>query len=261
MQPGSAPADARRTQVIGRSPAAVRAAMSQFAATREPELRDALVVSHLGLAHWAAGRFAGRGEAVDDLVQVAVVGLVKAVDRFDPDRGPEFSGYAVSTMLGELKRHFRDRGWDVHLPRGVHDRYLRVRAAVDELTQELHRSPSVDEIAVRAGVSADEVVEATDVATVWRPASLDERFETEDGDEGRQVPGTADLGFSSAEGRADLDPLLARLPSRARLAIRLRFGEDLTQSEIAARLGVSQMQVSRILSSSLARLRAWHAER
>jgi RNA polymerase sigma-B factor len=167
----------------------------------------------------------------------------------------------VSTMLGELKRHFRDRGWDIHLPRGVHDRYLRVRAAVDELTQELHRSPSVDEIAVRAGVSADEVVEATDVATVWRPVSLDERFETEDGDEGRQVPGTADLGFSSAEGRADLDPLLARLPPRARLAIRLRFGEDLTQSEIAARLGVSQMQVSRILSSSLARLRAWHAER
>ncbi len=234
--------------------------MTRFASTRQPDLRDALVVSHLGLAHWAAARFAGRGESVDDLVQVAVVGLVKAVDRFDPDRGPEFSGYAVSTMMGELKRHFRDRGWDVHLPRGVHDRYLRVRAAVDELTQELHRSPAVDEIAERAGVSPDEVVEATDVATVWRPASLDERLETEDGDDERHVPGTADLGFSSAEGRADLDPLLARLSPRARQALRLRFVNDLTQSEIAARLGVSQMQVSRILSSSLTRLRAWHSE-
>jgi RNA polymerase sigma factor (sigma-70 family) len=138
---------------------------------------------------------------------------------------------------------------------------MRPKLAVDELTQELHRSPSVDEIAARAGVRPDEVVEATDVATVWRPASLDERFEADDGDDGRQVPAAADLGFSSAEGRADLDPLLARLSPRARLALRLRFVEDLTQSEIAARLGVSQMQVSRILSSSLARLRAWHVGR
>jgi RNA polymerase sigma-B factor len=235
--------------------------MVRFAATRQPELREELVMAHLGLAHWAASRFAGRGESVDDLVQVAMVGLVKAIDRFDPDRGPEFSGYAVSTMLGELKRHFRDRGWDVHLPRGVHDRYLRVRAAVDELTQELGRSPSLGEIADRARVKPEEVVEATDVAAVWRPASLDERFESDEADEPRQVPTAGDPGFAAAEGRADLDPLLARLPPRARIAVRLRFVDDLTQSEIAERLGVSQMQVSRILSQSLSRLRAWHSRR
>jgi RNA polymerase sigma-B factor len=239
----------------------VRAALAGYAATRRPELREDLVLAHLGLAHWAAARFAGRGEAVDDLVQVAVVGLVKAIDRFDPDRGPEFSGYAVSTMLGELKRHFRDEGWEVHLPRGVHDRYLRVRAAVDELTQELGRSPALDEVADRASVSTEQVVEATDVATAWRPASLDERDDSDDGDDRRHVPGTADPGFLAAEGRADFDPLLARLPPRARLVLQLRFVDDLTQSEIATRLGVSQMQVSRILSQTLSRLRAWHRER
>lgn len=239
------------------APAAIDDALVRYAASREPGLREALVVAHVGLAHWAAGRFAGRGEPFEDLVQVALIGLLKAIDRFDPARGPSFSAYAVATMLGELKRHLRDRSWAVRPPRTLHDRYLRVRSAVDGMTQELGRSPTLEEIAVRAGVAVEEVVEAGEVGAAWRQDSLDERMGPDDWPEARRADLDGDGSLEAVERRADLAPLLSRLSPRARVVVHLRFVEDMTQSQIAAHLGVSQMQISRILAQSLGRLRTW----
>ncbi|MCA1682990.1 MAG: sigma-70 family RNA polymerase sigma factor [Actinobacteria bacterium] len=231
------------------------AALAEYGRTHDPGLRESLVAAHLGLAHWAAARFTGRGEPLDDLVQVALVGLLKALDRFDPDRGSSFSGYAVATMLGELKRHLRDRAWAIRPPRGLHDRYLRVRRAVEELTQEHGRAPAVADIAARTAMTVDEVVEATEVGCAWTQDSLDERLDAGDG----RGPAGTDDRLAAVEERADLAPLLGRLSPRARRVVHLRFVDDLTQTEIARQLGVSQMQVSRILSQSLARLRATSA--
>ncbi|MFN2607899.1 MAG: sigma-70 family RNA polymerase sigma factor [Acidimicrobiales bacterium] len=229
-------------------------ALARYARTRDPALRESLVAAHLGLAHWAAGRFTGRGEPLDDLVQVALLGLLKALDRFDPERGSSFSGYAVATMLGELKRHLRDRSWAVRPPRGLHDRYLRVRRALDDLTQEEGRSPTVDDLAARTGMTLDEVVEASEVGRAWFHDSLDGR---PDGGDGRDPANVDDdERLAAVEERADLGPLLRRLSPRDRRVVHLRFVDDLTQTQIARLLGVSQMQVSRILSQSLAKLRA-----
>jgi RNA polymerase sigma-B factor len=223
----------------------------------DPELLQEIVAEHWGLARWAAERFCDRGEPSDDLVQVALLGLVKAVNRYDPDLGPEFSGFAVVTMLGELKRHLRDHGWAVHLPRPVHDRFLRVSKASEELTQELGCSPTLADVAGRAGVAVDEVVEALEVGSAWRPTSLDAPVGSDDDrDRGPRSPCLADGGdLAAAEDHVVFDALIQPLPPRLRTLVRLRFVDDLTQSEIARRLGVSQMQVSRLLSQSLNTLR------
>src|SRR5215213_10294152 len=139
---------------------ALLSAFSRFAETRDPELRNELVEAHLGLAEYLARRFANRGEPLDDLVQVASLGLTKAVDRFDPERGLEFTTFATPTIVGELKRHFRDKGWAVRVPRRVQELHLRVTRVIDDLATEFGRSPTVQEIAVRAGTTEDEVVEA-----------------------------------------------------------------------------------------------------
>ena len=228
----------------------------EFAATRQPALRDALIEAHLGLAEYLARRFANRGEPLDDLVQVASLGLVKAVERFDPARGLEFTTFATPTIVGELKRHFRDKGWAVRVPRRVQELHLRVTGVVDELQLELGRSPTVAEIAVRAGTSEDEVVEAVDAGSAYRSASLDAGRSDDDESPGLigQL-GELDPGLARAESRAGLNPLLAQLPEREQLMLFLRFYEGKTQSEIAQRLGISQMHVSRLLSRSLERLR------
>jgi RNA polymerase sigma-B factor len=235
---------------------ALHQTFQDFAANRDPGLRDQLIEAHLGLAEYLARRFANRGEPLDDLVQVASLGLVKAVERFDPGRGLEFTTFATPTIVGELKRHFRDKGWAVRVPRRVQELHLRVTGVVDDLQLELGRSPTVAEIAVRAGTSEDEVIEAVDAGSAYRSTSLDaSRGDDEESPGLLGQLGDLDPELARAENRTGLNPLLRQLPDREQLMLYLRFYEGKTQSEIAQRLGISQMHVSRLLARSLDRLR------
>ena len=237
---------------------ALLSAFSRFAETRDPALRNELVEAHLGLAEYLARRFANRGEPLDDLVQVASLGLTKAVDRFDPERGLEFTTFATPTIVGELKRHFRDKGWAVRVPRRVQELHLRMGTVVNSLSQELGRSPTIPEIAQRAEVSVDEVLEAMEAGRAYRFSSID--APAGDDEDRTQSPAAAqlgedDTGLEEVEQRMLLSPLIASLPKREQMIIHLRFFRGMTQSEIAARLGISQMHVSRLLARSLAQLR------
>src|SRR5438477_1421356 len=232
----------------------------EYLRTRDPDLCRQVVDAHTGLAHRLAGRFANRGESPDDLTQVAMLGLVKAVQGFDPDRGLRFSTYATPTILGELKRHFRDRGWAVRLPRRVHDLYLVVQGAVDELAQEHSRSPTIPEIAEHVGAEEEDVIEAIDAGGLRRSTSLDVPAGPADGRSLANSIGDDDDGLVDVERRLTLDALLERLPEPEREIVRLRFVDGLTQLEIARRVGRSQMQISRLLARSLGRLRAWVAD-
>jgi RNA polymerase sigma-B factor len=235
----------------------LRRKFAQFADSRDPRLRDELIEAHLGLAEYLARRFSNRGEPLDDLVQVASVGLLKAVDRFDPERAVEFSTYATHTIVGELKRHFRDKGWAVRAPRRMQELYLRLGKIVSSLSQELGRSPTIQELAAEAQVSEEEVLEALEAGQAYRFASLDAPSPgDEDGDSMSAHLGAEDPGMVDAEHRAALSPLIAKLPQREQMILHLRFFDGLTQSEIASRLGISQMHVSRLLARSLAQLRA-----
>ncbi len=227
-----------------------------FAETRSPLLRGELVTAHLGLAEYLARRFNNRGEPLDDLVQVASVGLLKAVDRFDPVRGVEFSTYATHTIVGELKRHFRDKGWAVRAPRRMQELYLRLGKIIANLSQEIGRSPTIAELATEAQVSEEEVLEALEAGQAYRFASLDAPSPGDDeGDAMSSRLGVEDNQMEGAEHRATLSPLLSTLPARERRILQLRFFDGLTQSEIATQLGISQMHVSRLLARSLAQLR------
>ena len=235
---------------------ALREKFAAFAVSRDPKLRDELIEAHLGLAEYLARRFSNRGEPTDDLVQVASVGLLKAVDRFDPERAVEFSTYATHTIVGELKRHFRDKGWAVRAPRRMQELYLRLGKIVANLSQELGRSPTIQELATEAQVSEEEVLEALEAGQAYRFASLDAPSPgDDDNDSMMSVLGEEDASLVDAEHRAALSPLLSKLPQREQTIIHLRFFEGLTQSEIASRLGISQMHVSRLLARSLAQLR------
>jgi len=229
----------------------------EFAETRDASVRDQLIEAHLGLAEYLARRFSNRGEPLDDLVQVASVGLVKAVDRFDPERAVEFSTYATHTIVGELKRHFRDKGWAVRAPRRMQELYLRLGKLVASLSQEIGRSPTIPELATEAGVTEEEVLEAMEAGQAYRFASLDAPAPGGDDDNeslGAHM-GEDDPGLAGAEDRAALSPLIATLAPREQMILHLRFFEGLTQSEIAERLDISQMHVSRLLARSLAQLR------
>ena len=237
---------------------ALLTAFHEFNRTRSSHLRDELIEAHLGLAEYLARRFANRGEPLDDLVQVASLGLVKAVERFDPDRGLEFTTFATPTIVGELKRHFRDKGWAVRVPRRVQELHLRVTRVVEDLSLELGRSPTIGEIAERSGTTEDEVIEAMDAGSAYRSASLDAGSSDAEDERGQGLLATLgelDPELTRAERRASLGPLIASLPEREQVMLYLRFYDGLTQSEIAKRLGISQMHVSRLLSRSLAQLR------
>jgi len=227
-----------------------------YAQDRDVGLREQLVAAHLGLAEYLARRFANRGEPLDDLVQVASLGLIKAVDRFDPERGVEFSTYATHTIVGELKRHFRDRGWAVRAPRRMQELYLRLGKVVATLGQELGRSPTIAELAAEVSVSEEDVLEALEAGQAYRSTSLDAPAGTDEGETLGARLGEEDASLENAESRATLSPLLAQLPQRERLILRLRFFDGLTQSEIASRLGISQMHVSRLLARSVSALRS-----
>jgi RNA polymerase sigma-B factor len=232
---------------------APRSEFEEFAATRDPTLRDELVESHLGLAHQLARRFVNRGEPYDDLVQVASLALVKSVDRFDPDRGVEFSTFATRTIVGELKRHFRDRGWAIRAPRRVQELYLELGQVSESLTQELGRSPTVAELATGTGATVESVLEAMEAGYGYRSASIDAPDRQNDPPADRLV--TEDLRFAGVDDRVVLGPALQKLDERGQAILMLRFVDGLTQSEIARRIGISQMHVSRLIVTNLARLR------
>ncbi len=219
--------------------------------------REQLVARLLPLARRMARRYRRSDEPLDDLVQVATLGLIKAIDRFDPARETAFSSYAVPTMLGELKRYFRDNGWAVHVPRGMQERVMRVDNAVKEISRKLGRSPSAHEVAETLDLSTEQVLEAMEAAGAYDAVSLDSyRFGDEgDGETYAESIGVEDGRFELVEYGAMIAPTLAALPARDRIVLHLRFVEDLTQAEIAERVGVSQMHVSRLIRRALERLR------
>lgn len=211
--------------------------------------RDELVERHLALARKLANRYARANEPIDDLFQVASLGLVKAVDRFDPDRGIAFSSFAVPTIVGELKRHFRDKGWSLHVPRGTLELALRVQDATTAMSARTGRSPTVDEIADHIEVGTEQVLEALEALAARHATSLDVPVDdaTEESTSRHETIGAEDAGYAAIDTSASLAEAVRRLPLVDRQVFTLRFHHDLTQSEIAERIGVSQMQVSRIL--------------
>jgi RNA polymerase sigma-B factor len=231
------------------------ASFERFQSTRARVDRDALVLQHEQLARVLARRFQHRGEPLDDLYQVALVGLVKAVERFDPSLGYAFSTFATPTILGELKRYFRGQ-WTVRVPRSLQEATLDLNAAVTELSQSLGRSPAISELAQHTGRSEEEILEAMEAGRAFRPVAL-ERPSSEDADTTiLDTLGERDPGQGSIEQRLVADRLLASLGQREQTILRLRFFEGLTQSEIGDRLGISQMHVSRLITKSLDQLRA-----
>jgi RNA polymerase sigma-B factor len=250
------PPDRRYLQTVPERTRADRTLLMHYRRSGEDATRDELVERFLPLARQLARRYARPGEPIDDLFQVASMGLLKAIDRFNPELGYAFSTFAVPTIVGELKRYFRDTGWAVHVPRPIQERIGQVNRAVNELSRDLGRSPSPSELAERVGASTEEVLEALEASKAFDAVSLD--MPRGGGDEGSayaETVGEHDERFEMVEYNAVIGPTMAALPDRDRLILRLRFERDLTQSEIADRLGISQMHVSRIIRRSLDRLR------
>jgi RNA polymerase sigma-B factor len=218
-------------------------------------MRDRAIEAWLPLARHLAARFAGRGEPMDDLIQTATVGLIKSVDRYDPDRGVDFTGYAIPTILGEIKRHFRDRTWQVRVPRRLQELRLSISEATTALTQRLSRSPTVADIALHLGVSEEEVLEGLEGARAYTATSLSSPTSSDGGLELGDTLGWEDPEFELAELRVALGPALAALDEREQRILTLRFYGNLTQSQIAEQIGVSQMHVSRLLTKALGKLR------
>jgi RNA polymerase sigma-B factor len=228
----------------------------------QAEVRARLVDQYIGLVEFLARRFRNRGEPLEDLVQVGTIGLLKAIDRFDLEREVEFSTYATPTIVGELKRHFRDKGWAVRVPRRLQELHLELTKIIGTLGQELGRSPTVAEIAEHSGISEEDVLEGLEIAQAYNFTSLDAPIDSDDSDSSTfaEQMGSEDEQLENLEYRAALAPEMAKLPERERRILYLRFYRGMTQSEIADRLGISQMHVSRLLNRTLIRLREALAE-
>ena len=222
---------------------------------RRAECRDELVALHLPLVDHCARRFLNRGEPFDDLVQVGTIGLIKSIDRFDTDRGVEFSTYATPTIIGEIKRYFRDKGWAIRVPRRLQELRISIGSVTGELSQQLGRSPTPREIADRLQVSVEEVLEGIESSNAYATLSLD-AGDSEDGPGTiLDVIGELDASLEHVEIRESIRPLLEALPHREKRILLLRFFRGLTQSQIAEEIGVSQMHVSRLLNRTLEQLR------
>jgi RNA polymerase sigma-B factor len=232
---------------------------AEYARTGDKAVRDELVLEFRDLARSLARRYRGRGEPIEDLEQVALLGLVKAVERFDPDRGIAFPNFAVPTVQGELKRHFRSQ-WIVRVPRSLQERVLDLGRAIDELTNAQGRSPTLGELAAVMGDSEEVLLEAMEARLAYSAVALDPPDSTGSGDSSSGTLGREDGQLRAVERDLLVDALLRRLGPREQLIIRLRFFDEMTQSEIAARVGLSQMQVSRLIRHSLAHLRALAAD-
>ena len=213
-----------------------RKLFAQYKETKDPEVRDQLIVSHLNLVRFLASKFKNRGEPLDDLIQVGTIGLIKAIDRFEPDRGLEFTTYATPTIMGEIKRHFRDKGWSVRVPRRLQELSSKINQVTDDLTKELQRSPSIEEIAQRLDTNVEEVLEAME------SSSIIDQYVTEDED------------LAGSDDRIVLEEAIRDFSPREQEIIRMRFVEGLTQVEIAEKLNISQVQVSRLLRRTLKRI-------
>ncbi len=234
----------------------LRHKFGDYRLSRDRRLRNELIEAHKSLAAHLARRFSNRGEPFDDLLQVASLGMLKAVERFEPDRGLEFSTFATATVEGELKRHFRDKTWSVRVPRRPQELHLRLGNAINDFSQRNHRPPRVAELAEELGVNDEAVLEAMEVGGAYRSTSLDART-TDSGDDFTLESrlGIDEAGFDLAEHRVVLEQLLEGLPERERVIVRLRFFDELTQAEIAEQIGISQMHVSRLLTRTLTQLR------
>ncbi|MCX4746801.1 SigB/SigF/SigG family RNA polymerase sigma factor [Kitasatospora sp. NBC_01287] len=219
------------------------------------ELRNQLVRMHIPLVEHLARRFRNRGEPLDDLTQVATIGLIKSVDRFDHERGVEFSTYATPTIVGEIKRHFRDKGWAVRVPRRLQELRLSLTTATSELSQRHGRSPTVHELAEHLGISEEDVLEGLESANAYSTLSLDVPDSDDESPAVADTLGATDEALEGVEYRESLKPLLAQLPQREQKILVLRFFRNMTQSQIAAEVGISQMHVSRLLARTLAQLR------
>ena len=225
-----------------------------FARRPDPDARDELAREFLPLAEYFARRFAGRGEPVEDLTQTASLGLLNAIDRFDADRGVPFSTYAAATIVGELKRHFRDRGWALRVPRNVQETAILVNRTVSSLWQQKGRAPTVQEIAGKADIGEDDVLLALDALQAYTTDSLDAPVGDASSTAAESI-GLEDRSYEVSEEWLSVAPAIRDLPERERAILYLRFFEGLTQTEIAERLGISQMHVSRLVSQSLEKLR------
>ena len=227
---------------------------------RRVQVRDEVITMHLPLVKHLARRYRDRGESMDDLIQVGTVGLIKAIDGFDPSKGVELSTYATPTILGEIKRHFRDTTWAVRVPRRLQDLQAQVTARSEELSSELHRSPTVRELAASLDVSEADILDAIEARQAYSTDSLD----INPGEDSPAVPTSAismeDSAFDAIDERQTLRPLLEALPERERAIVTMRFFQNMSQDQIAQELGISQMHVSRLLARTLATLRAGMTE-
>lgn len=222
----------------------------------DEEAREQLIVSHLNLVRYIAAKFKNRGEPLDDLIQVGTIGLIKAIDRFDPDRGLEFTTYATPTIMGEIKRHFRDKGWTIRVPRRLQELSAKVNQATDELTVSLQRSPSVDEIAAHLGTTPDEVLEAMESSSAYSSVPLEGTGSGDEDDAPAVIDryASVDGDLAASDDRMVLEEAISEFPEADQQAIRMRYMEGMTQVEIAKRLGISQVQVSRMLRRALRRI-------
>ena len=219
-------------------------------------IRERVIEAYLPLAEYLARRFRNRGELQDDLIQVANLGLIKSVDGFDPTRGAAFTSYAIPMIVGEIKRHFRDKGWDVRVPRRLQELRLEITKISGVLAQTLGRSPTVSDLAAHLHVSEEDVIEGIDSAHAYRALSLQAPVAGDDsGGELGDLLGDIDHHLENVEDRESLRPLLAKLPAREQKIIAMRFFGNMTQTQIATHLGISQMHVSRLLSHALGQLR------
>jgi RNA polymerase sigma-B factor len=222
-------------------------------------VRNTLVGLNLALVRFAAGRFRNRSEPMEDIVQVGTIGLIKAINRFDGERGIEFPTFALPTIIGEMKRFFRDTSWAVHVPRRLQELRIVLARATDELSQQMDRAPTTAELAAHLDLTPEEVTEGLVAANGYSVSSLDAQPGEDDSDSGASIAdrtGAPDPGIEGIENLESLKPLIARLPERERAIISLRFGAELTQSQIGTELGISQMHVSRLLARALTQLRS-----
>lgn len=219
----------------------------------DEEAREQLIVSHLNLVRFLASKFKNRGEPIDDLMQVGTIGLIKAIDRFDPSRGLEFTTYATPTIMGEIKRHFRDKGWSVRVPRRLQELSAKVNQTTDDLTRELQRPPSVAEVAERLGATVDEVLEAMESSSAYSSVPLEGTGQSADDDAPSIIDhyATEDDDLAASDDRMVIEDVIGDFTPREQEIIQMRFREGLTQVEIAERLGISQVQVSRMLRKAL----------
>ena len=239
------------------SQAADRELLRRYHVEGDRSAREELVERHLPLVRALARRYAGRGESLEDIEQVGAIGLIKAIDRYELARDVALTTYATPNVVGEIKRHFRDKGWAIRIPRGLQELNAKMSKTIERLTARLGRSPSIAEIAVELETTPEEVLEALEAGSAYAPVSLSAGPSGEDGElDPMETIGTEDSNFERTEERASLEPALEMLPNREREILRMRFEDGLTQTQIAERIGVSQMHVSRLIRKSLARMRA-----